>query len=55
MIAILLQDGLTLATFGMDEGKRGNLGCISSWFGALRGSSRVTEGRLRMSGYRLGK
>ena len=24
--AILLQDGLTLATFGMDKGKHGNLG-----------------------------
>ena len=44
LIAILLQDGLTLATFGMDEGKRGNLGCISSCFWALKGAPRVTDG-----------
>ena len=46
---------LPLATFGMDEGKRGNLGCISSCFWALRGAPRVTDGWLRVSGYRLGR
>ena len=39
----------------MDEGKRGNLGCISSCFWALRGAPRVTDGWLRVSGYRLGR
>ena len=28
LTAILLQDGLTLATFGMDKRKYGDLGCI---------------------------
>ena len=34
---ILLQDGLTLATFGMDKGKCGDLGCIFGCIWALRG------------------
>ena len=42
--AILQQDSLTLATFGMDEGKRSNLGCISICFWALREIPRVTDG-----------
>ena len=41
---ILLQDGLILATLSMDKGKCGYLGCISGWFGALRGAPRVTDG-----------
>ena len=41
--AILLQDGLILGTSSMDKPKRGYLGCISGWFGALRGSPRVSD------------
>ena len=48
--AILLLDGLILATLSMDKGKCGYLGCISCWFGALRGASRVTDGLLSVSG-----
>ena len=36
--AILLQDGLLLATLSMDKRSCGYLGCISGWLGALRGS-----------------
>ena len=53
--AILLRDGLTLATLSMDKGKCFDLGCISGCFWALRGASRVTDGCLRVSGYRLGR
>ena len=42
--AILLLDVLMLATLGMDKGKCGYVGCISGWFGALRGAPRVTDG-----------
>ena len=35
---ILHPDGLMLATLGMDKGKCGYVGCISGWFGALRGA-----------------
>ena len=35
--AILLQSGPILTTLGMDKGKCGYVGCISGWFGALRG------------------
>ena len=48
--AILLRDGLILATLSMDRGKCGYLGCISCWFGALSGAPRVTDGLLRVSG-----
>ena len=34
--AILLWEGLILATLGMDKGKCGYVGCISGWFWALR-------------------
>ena len=39
-----LWDGLILATFSLDKGKYGYLGCISGWFGALRGAPRVKDG-----------
>ena len=42
--AILLLDGLILATLGMDKGKFDYVGFISGWFGALRGAPRVTDG-----------
>ena len=42
--AILLWDGFILANLNMDIGKCGYLGCISGWFGALRGAPRVTDG-----------
>ena len=35
--AILLRDRFILATLSMDKRKCGYLGCISGWFGALRG------------------
>ena len=41
---LLPQDGLILATLGMDKGKCGYVGCISGWFGALRGAPRDTDG-----------
>ena len=41
---ILLCGCLILATLGMDKGKCGYVVCISCWFGALRGASRVTDG-----------
>ena len=53
--AILLWGGLILATLSMNKGKCGYVGWISGWFGALRGAPRVTEGWLRVSGYRLGR
>ena len=42
--AILLWDSLILATLSMDKGKCAYLGCISGWFGALRGAPRVKNG-----------
>ena len=42
--AILLRNGLILTTLGMDKGKCGYVGCISGWFGALRGAPRVKDG-----------
>ena len=42
--AILLWEGLILATLGMDKGKCGYVGCISGWFWALRVAPRVTDG-----------
>ena len=42
--AILLRDGLILATLIMNKGKCGYQGCISGWFCALRGPPRVTDG-----------
>ena len=41
---ILLWDGLILATLGMNKEKCAYVGCISCWFGALRGAPRVTDG-----------
>ena len=41
---ILPQDGLILATLGMDKGKCGYVGYISGSFGALKGALRVTDG-----------
>ncbi len=41
--AILLPDGLKLATLSVDKGKCGYLGCISGGFGALMGAPRVTD------------
>ena len=38
LYAILLLDGLILGTLGMDKGKRGYLGCIFGWCGALIGA-----------------
>ena len=42
--AILLWEGLILAIFSIDKGKCGYFGCISCWFGVLRGASKVTDG-----------
>ena len=42
--AILLWNGLILATLGMGKGKCCYLGCISGWFGALRGAPWVADG-----------
>ena len=42
--AILLWDGFMLANLNKDKGKYAYLGCISGWFGALRGAPRVVEG-----------
>ena len=52
---ISLRDGLILATLSIDKTKCGYLGYISGWFGALRGAQKVTDGRVRVSGYRLGR
>ena len=41
--AILLRDGLILATFTMDKRKYGYFGCISGWFEALRGTPRLID------------
>ena len=35
--AILLKDGLKLATLSLDKGKYGYFVCISGWFGPMRG------------------
>ena len=40
---ILVQDGLILATYSMDNGKCGYLGCICGWFGVLTGAPMVTD------------
>ena len=42
--AILLREGLILATLGMDKRKCGYVGCISGWFWAPRVAPRVTDG-----------
>ena len=42
--AILLSDGLTLATLSMDKGKCCDLVCIFGCFWALRRAPRVTDG-----------
>ena len=42
--AILQRDGLILAIHSMDKEKCGYFGCISSWFGALRGAPGVKKG-----------
>ena len=42
--AILLQDGFILGTLSREKGKCGYLGCISGWFGALRGAPKVSDG-----------
>ena len=49
--AILLRNGLIIVPLGMDNGKCGCLGCISGWFGALRGAPSITDAGFRMSGY----
>ena len=41
--AILLRDGLILATFTMDKKKYGYFWCISGWFEALRGTPRLID------------
>ena len=41
--AILIWEGLILAALSMDKAKCGYPGCISGWFGALRGSPRVSD------------
>ena len=51
--AIFLLDELILATLSMNKEKYGCLGCISGWFGALRGAPRVPDGTLMVTGYRL--
>ena len=53
--AILLRNGHILETLGMEKGKCGYIGCISGWFGSLRGAPSVTDGELRVSGYRLAR
>ena len=53
--AILLRDGFILATLSMGKGECDYHGCISGWFRALRGAPRVTDGLIRLSGYRLGR
>ena len=53
--AILLREGLILATLGMDKGKFGYVGCISGWFWTLRVAPRVADGSVRVSGFRLGR
>ena len=42
--AILLRDGLVLATLSLDKGKCGYLRCIYGGFGVLRGAHRVVDG-----------
>ena len=53
--AILLRNGLILATLGMDKGKCGYLGAFLVGLGPLGEAPRVTDGGLRVSGYRLGR
>ena len=49
----LLRNGHILASLGMEKGKYGFIGCISGWFGSLKGPPSITDGGLRVSGYRL--
>ena len=42
--AILLWEGLILATLGMDKRNCAYVGCISGWFWALRVAPWVTDG-----------
>ena len=51
--AILPQNGHILATLGMENQKCGYIGCISGWLGSLSGAPSVTDGGLKVSGYRL--
>ena len=44
LVAILLWDGLILATLSMDKGKCSLLECISGLFGVLKGAPRATDG-----------
>ena len=53
--AISLRNEPIPATLGMDKGKCGYLGCSFVWFGCLNRAPRVTDGRLRVSGYRQGR
>ena len=41
--AILLREGLILATLGMEKRNCAYVGCISGWFWALRVAPRVTD------------
>ena len=45
--AVLLRNGLILVTLGMDKAKYVFFGCISGWFGDLRGALRVTKDEQR--------
>ena len=51
---ILLWNGLILAPFSINKGKCCCLGCISGWFGAMRGALRVKEGGLSVLKYSVG-
>ena len=42
--AILLWDGLILATLSIDKRKCNLLECISGWFRVLKGPTRATDG-----------
>ena len=51
--AILPQNGHILATLGMENQKCGYIGGISGWLGSLSGAPSITDGGLKVSGYRL--
>ena len=51
--AILLREGLILATLSKGKGECDYHGCISGWFRALKEDPRVLEGRLMVPEYRL--
>ncbi len=53
--SILLQNGHIIVTLGMEKEKCGYLRRIFGWFGSLRGAPSVTDGELRVSGYRLAR